>query len=498
MLKLLLLWSLAVSSFTTAAAPKAPGGVAGSSASNDKEVVFRARLTEDLSTLDWNYGEVNPEIVYQLMEGLFRADKDGKAVPAAARSLKWNGDHTELTVMLKADRRWSDGSPLCAQQFVDSWARLQSKEFGSPYKHFANVLKKFEAKSCRELRVKFERPSPEAPALLSHYVFFPIRLDQLKKTPKIFNIGGDLLVNGPFKLSDWKANQSMTLVRNGKFGGKKPAIDRVEYYFVPDENSAQVMFAQKKLDWVRDVPPLMRSKKMEASAEFRVFPNLTTFYFGLNAGKSALLKDAQVRTALREALDRSELPKVLGREHKGTLTWLSSEIFPEVKAPKQEKTWNEAKAKFAAAVKAGKMDLVLRVYSKATHKTLAEWAQGQWEKKLGVRIPVEVMEGKVYWREIYTNPSPIFLSGVTAAYGHPRAFLQEFLSSSSANWAGWSSADYDKAVDEERFQDAEDILQASGMFIPLYTRDTVAVVAKKWKGFHVNPLGQVFLEDVSL
>jgi ABC-type transport system substrate-binding protein len=87
---------------------------------------------------------------------------------------------------------------------------------------------------------------------------------------------------------------------------------------------------------------------------------------------------------------------------------------------------------------------------------------------------------------------------VTAPYGHPRAFLQEFLSSSSANWTGWSSADYDKAVDEERFQDAEDILQASGMFIPLYTRDTVAVVAKKWKGFHVNPLGQVFLEEVSL
>jgi ABC-type oligopeptide transport system substrate-binding subunit len=496
MLKLLLLLSLAAASFAADAASKTPA--APGSSADDKEVVFRARLTEDLGTLDWNYGEVNPEIVYQLMEGLFRTDRDGKPELAAARSTKWNADQTELTVMLKADRRWSDGSPLCAQQFVDSWARLQSKAFGSPYKHFANVLKSFEAKSCRELKVKFERPSPEAPALLSHYVFFPIRMDQLKKTPKIFNIGGDLLVNGPFRLAGWKANQSLSLVRNPHFGGKNPAIDRVEFYFVPDENSAQVMFEQKKLDWVKDVPPLMRSKKMEASAEFHIFPNLTTFYFGLSDGKSALMKDPAIRVALRESLDRSELPKVLGREHKGTLTWLSAAAFPEVKAPKQEKKWSEAKAKLAEAVKKGSMDIVLRVYSKSSHKTLAEWAQGQWEKKLGVRIPVEVMEGKVYWREIYTNPSPIFLSGVTAPYSHPRAFLQEFLSSSSANWTGWSSAGYDKAVDEERFQDAEDILQASGMFIPLYTRDTVAVVAKKWKGFHVNPLGQVFLEDVSL
>lgn len=459
-------------------------------------LTFRARLTEDLGTLDWNYGEVNPEVVYQMMEGLFRADGKGQPQAAAARYYRWNADKTELVVQLKPERRWSDGAPLCAQQFVDSWDRLRDKTFASPYAHFAHLFKSYEAKSCRELRIRFERPSPEAPALLSHYVFFPVRLDQLKKTPKIFNLGGDLLVNGPFRLVDWKPNQSLTLARNEAYGGQKPALERVEFLFIPDDNTAQLMFEQKKIDWVKDVPPLLRTAATEKGPSFRIFPALVTFYFGVHAGESALLKDPAVRRALNESLDRKEIPKVLGKEFTPTATWLSRAVFAQVKPVKHEKSWEEAKKKIQAAVAAGKMDIVLRVYGKSVHRNLAEWAQGQWEKKLGVRVPVEVQEAKVYWRELGVNPPPIFLSGVTAPYGHPRAFLQEFLSTSTANWTGWSSDEYDRAVNEEKFQAAEDILSAAAVVIPLYSRDTVALLNPRWKGFAVNPLGQVFLKDV--
>lgn len=306
------------------------------------------------------------------------------------------------------------------------------------------------------------------------------------------------MVNGPFQVSEWKKSQRLVLSRNPHFGGKAPALAQVEFHFVPDESTAQVMFEQKKIDWVRDVPLLMRTPAFEKSSSFRVFPQLTAFYFGFHSGKSELLQDVKVRAALSGSLDRSELPKVLGREHKGTTTWLSSVVYPEIKAPKLDRSWDEAKKKLKAAVAAGNLDISLKVYSKSSHKTLAEWAQGQWEKKLGVRIPIEAQEAKVYWKQIYVDTPPIFLSGVTAPYGHPRAFLQEFLTTSTANWTGWSSADYDRAVAEERFADAEAILRDAGIIIPLYTREAVAFVAPKWKGFHINPLGQVFLGDVSL
>ncbi|RYZ97477.1 MAG: hypothetical protein EOP11_21965, partial [Proteobacteria bacterium] len=116
---------------------------------------FRFRLAEDLGTLDWNYGEVNPEIQYQLMEGLFRGDAKGRPVHAAAAAHFWSKDKKTLRVMLDPLSRWSDGAPVCAQGFVDSWNRLRDKKFASPYAHYANIIKSTEAVSCRELKITF-------------------------------------------------------------------------------------------------------------------------------------------------------------------------------------------------------------------------------------------------------------------------------------------------------------------------------------------------------
>jgi oligopeptide transport system substrate-binding protein len=459
---------------------------------------FRVRLGEDLGTLDWNLGEVNPEIIYQLMEGLFRADKDGKPQGAAASSYKWNEDKTKLVLQLKRNRRWSDGSPLCAQQFVDSWDRLRDKKFASPYAHYSNFFKSYEAKSCRELQITFNRPAPEAVAMLSHYVFFPVRLDNLAKNSKAFTEGSALFVNGPFRLESWKPNQLMVLEQN-PFYGEKPAIAKIEFYFVPDDSTAKTLFEQGALDWMRDLNLLLRTPKLEMSAEFHTFPSLTSYYFGLNAEKTPLLRDPVVRQALSQALDRSEIQKVLGKEYSGISTWLTPKIFPGLKksaARSDSVLMAEAKATLMKAVTEGRMNLTLTVYNKEAHKKLAEWAQGQWEKKLGVRIPIQIKDAKVYWKEIPNAAAPIFLGGVTAPYDHPRAYLQEFITSSSANWTGWTSAVYDRAVTEERFQDAEDALEAGAFVVPLYTRDAVALVKKQWKGFFINPLGQPFLADV--
>jgi oligopeptide transport system substrate-binding protein len=455
--------------------------------------VFNVRLVEDLGTLDWNYGEVNAEIVYQLMEGLFKADARGRPELGVAQSFRWAKNNSQLLVRLNPSRRWSDGSPVCAQQFVDSWERLKSKTFASPYAHFANDLKKFEAKSCRELVIDFERPMPEAPALLSHYVFFPIRLDR-NGDGKAFSSGDGLVVNGPFRVKSWTKSQRLVLEPNPEFGGKRPWLEEIQFLFIPEDSTAKVLFEQKRIDWLKDVPPLLRSSQMERSSSFKQFPGFVTFYFGLNQ-RTKVLKSSEARSALLWALDRDQIPKILGRENRPTLSWVSKDIFPEIKAPKKrERPAKETLDLLKAAVSNG--ELLLRVYSKPAAKLIAEWAQGQWEKNLGIRVPLEVQEGKVYWSEITKDAAPIFLSGVTAPYGHARAFLQEFLSSSTANWTGWSSTDFDLAVREGSIQLAEEIIQRDGFVIPLYSRDFVALVQVGWQGFHINPLGQSYLDKV--
>jgi oligopeptide transport system substrate-binding protein len=462
-----------------------------------EEPVFRVRLSEDLGTLDWNHGEVNPEIQYQLMEGLFRADAKGKAVPAAAKSLFWGKDKKSLRILLDPLSRWSDGAPVCAQGFVDSWTRLKDPKFASPYAHYANIVKSVEAISCRELKITFTRASPEAPALFSHYVFFPLRAEPLAKDPALFRSGKGLLVNGPYVVEEWKKNQRLVLSANPRYGKAAPKVKKLEFYFVPDDGTAQVLFEQSKLDWMKDIPALLRTPALEKGPTFRQFPSYTSFYFGVNATRATLAQDPVIRRALNEALAREELPKVLGREHRPARTWLPPTLSSDVKAlPADGAVLAVAREKLVKAAAEGKMDLSLRVYNKSAHRLLAEWAQGQWEKKLGVRIPIEVQEAKAYWKELSTNPPPLFLSGITAPYAHPRAYLQEFLGGSTANWTGWTDEAYDRAVNDGDFAEAETLLEKAGYVIPLYTRDAVALVQKKWKSFSINPLGQAFLAEL--
>jgi len=439
----------------------------------EKPQEIRIRITEDLGTLDWNYGEVNSEVVNLLMEGLFRTGKKGETLPAVAATYSWHKNYTLLKVKLK-NANWSDGKKVCAEHFVDSWNRLRSKEFASPYAHYAHGLKKFEAPDCNSLQIEFLHSSPEALAYLSHYVFFPWRKDQVANA---FSKGDGLLVNGAYQLEKWKRGKSIHLVSRSE---KKSSV---RFLVVPEDSTAQAMFERGDLDVLKDLPHLVRTEKTKNP---KVFPTLVTFYFGINQKK---VPDQNLRWALSQSIAREELVKILGVEYQGSTRWVNESLLKS-KWKEPEVDW--AKAKAAAA----KANLVLRVYQKGVNRLLAEWAQGQWEKKLGVRIPIEAQEGKVYWKEITREAAPIFLSGVTAPYAHPKAFLQEFLSSSTANWTEWRSVAYDEAVKSKEFAKAEVILQKSGVVIPLFHRNSALNLSDRAKGVWMNPLGQLILPSL--
>ena len=452
-------------------------------------LTFRLRLMEDLGTLDWNYGEVNPEVVYQLMEGLFFTDGQGVAQKAVVKNYHWSNDKKVLNLELNSDRRWSDGQKLCAQEFVDSFVRLQSKEFGSPYAHYANPIRKMESSSCADLTVHFRRPTPAAPAILAQSVFFPIRLDQIKKDPRAWNSGQGLLVNGPYQVKEWKKSVRQVLTPNPYWAGKRGNVEKIEIIYMPEDSTAQILFEQDKLDFLKDVPKIMRTPELEKSPDFHIFPTMITYYFGLNELAEPSLKDPQFRQALSQALDRGEISKVLGNEMLGQSTWVGKNLFYRLISHLRP---NVDFSRF----KNLKHKLRLRIYSKPAHKLIAEWAQAQWQKKLGITVSIEVQEAKVYWKEIGVDTPPIFISGVTAPYSHPNALLQEFLTDSTANWTSWKSAKYDELVHGGQTQAAESLLEQEGFVIPLYSRGTAVLLKSRWKKFQMNPLGQFFIKDL--
>lgn len=87
--------------------------------------VFRYNNHSEPSTLDPQKIEENTaaQVAFDLFEGLVWLDGNGSVQPAQAKSWKISDDGKQIVFTLRENLRWSDGSPLTAEDFVFAWQR---------------------------------------------------------------------------------------------------------------------------------------------------------------------------------------------------------------------------------------------------------------------------------------------------------------------------------------------------------------------------------------
>jgi oligopeptide transport system substrate-binding protein len=155
------------------------------------------------------------------MEGVYRLDKDGKAIPALAEKTNISSDNLTYTFTLR-DSKWSDGTPVKAQDFEFAWKRAADPKTGSSYSFIFDTLNNgsdvtqakkpvgelgVKAIDDKTLEVKLERPAPYFLSLTSFGTYTPISEDFYKKNEKDFSLKPDkLLFNGPFVWEIWKTD----------------------------------------------------------------------------------------------------------------------------------------------------------------------------------------------------------------------------------------------------------------------------------------------------
>lgn len=459
---------------------------------------FRFRINEDLGTLDWGYGELNVPVVQQLMEGLTVQGPKGEALPAIASNWKTK-DGSSFVFILNQKAKWSDGKPVCAQHFVDAWKRVLSPSFASPYAHLLKGLKEARAEGCSKLVVALERPARYFPALASHWVLFPVRLDLIEKHGKAWTDPANLAVTGPYQLESWKRDQQYVLKRNPRYHGKPAHEERIQAIVVGDDATALNLFEKGALDWVRDIP-FIEKPRLSGTPEYQLFDSFVSYHIGFNHSSPTL--SLAERCALAQSIDKAQIARLLrGGE---VPAWTIS--HPSLSGVSLKPLYNVAAARKNWS--GGKKRIELHYYSKDIHNPLMELLQEQWRKNLGVEVSLIRTEGKTYWNLLHKTPPAIFLSGTTAAFAHPFSFYSEFLSESAANWGHYSSKAYDDAtlkvaklahgpaLKAEAARAERQILEKDCAVIPLYFRQTAALVSSKWQGFHINPMTFVYLKTV--
>ena len=131
------------------------------------------------------------DAIAAVIEGLYQLDSDGNPVPGIAESTEVTPDGKTYTFKLR-DAKWSDGTPVTANDFVFAWRRLADPATASEYSYMlgvagvknANEIAKGEKKKeelgitaidDKTLKVELDYAVPFFYQLMAFPSFYPIK-----------------------------------------------------------------------------------------------------------------------------------------------------------------------------------------------------------------------------------------------------------------------------------------------------------------------------------
>ncbi|MGV4117580.1 oligopeptide ABC transporter substrate-binding protein OppA [Citrobacter freundii] len=502
----------------------------------EKQTLVRNNGSE-VQSLDPHKIEGVPEsnINRDLFEGLLISDVDGKPSPGVAE--KWeNKDFKVWTFHLRKDAKWSDGTPVTAQDFVYSWQRLANPNTASPYAsylqygHIVNIDDIIAGKKpITDLGVKalddhtFEvtlsEPVPYFYKLLVHSSVSPVPRAAVEKFGEKWTQPANIVTNGAYKLKDWVVNERIVLERNTNYwDNAKTVINQVTYLPISSEVTDVNRYRSGEIDMTYNNMPieLFQKLKKEIPNEVHVDPYLCTYYYEINNQK-APFNDVRVRTALKLALDRDIIVNKV--KNQGDLPAYSFTppytdgaklVEPEWFKWSQEKRNEEAKKLLAEAGYTAEKPLTFDLLYNTSdlHKKLAIAAASIWKKNLGANVKLENQEWKTFLDTRHQGNYDVSRAGWCADYNEPTSFLNMVLSDSSNNTVHYKSPAFDKLIadtlkvtDEaqrsELYSKAEQQLDKDSAIVPVYYYVNARLV-KPWVGGYSgkDPMDNVHVKDL--
>ena len=502
----------------------------------EKQTLVRNNGSE-VQSLDPHKIEGVPEsnISRDLFEGLLISDVDGKPSPGVAE--KWdNKDFKVWTFHLRKDAKWSDGTPVTAQDFVYSWQRLANPNTASPYAsylqygHIVNIDDIIAGKKpVTDLGVKaiddhtFEvtlsEPVPYFYKLLVHSSVSPVPKAAVEKYGDKWTQPANIVTNGAYKLKDWVVNERIVLERNTNYwDNAKTVINQVTYLPISSEVTDVNRYRSGEIDMTYNNMPieLFQKLKKEIPNEVHVDPYLCTYYYEINNQK-APFNDVRVRTALKLAMDRDIIVNKV--KNQGDLPAYSFTppytdgaklVEPEWFKWSQEKRNEEAKKLLAEAGYTAEKPLTFDLLYNTSdlHKKLAIAAASIWKKNLGANVKLENQEWKTFLDTRHQGNYDVSRAGWCADYNEPTSFLNMVLSDSSNNTVHYKSPAFDKLIadtlkvtDEaqrsELYSKAEQQLDKDSAIVPVYYYVNARLV-KPWVGGYSgkDPMDNIHVKDL--
>lgn len=465
---------------------------------------------------------------------LYMYDENSAVVPGLAESMEWSEDNLTATYHLKEGIKWSDGSPITADDFVYAFKHLADPQTASSAVYLitscciiqnAVEVSKGEAPVSelgvtavdhQTFQVKLEVPCPYLNSLFTMPDFAP------RNRAFCENVGSDnyatsadtILSSGAFIPDLYEPLAAQIHMKKNPYYifADDSGLPGVNIQIVSDSQQAIMCFETGVFDIVSVNGSVY--ELAEGDACLHDYPTVSTQFIKINCKTNQYLGNKNIRMALSKVIDRKSLadnvlrtgynplyamsPPGYFTEDDGTDFYGDGSRYLEYTGfdvNKAAELWKQGLDEIGTS----SVNVKLTYYS--GNSALAEAIESQAEKALpGCDIELNPVTQKEYLKMSSSGDGfDLLMAGWVADYGDPTSFLNLFLTGSEKNV--YSSDEFESLLDKaneseiintpgERnkiLHQAEDLLMSEAAVIPLFSVEDSVLVREGVTGFTEIP-----------
>lgn len=481
-------------------------------AASTGEKILSVQIGPNPETIDpaLNSAVDGGNMLLHTFECLLTVAQDGTLAPGQAETWETSEDGLTWTFHLRDGLKWSDGTPLTANDFVYSWQRVCDPMVAAPYadtvlsmvEGFDKAIEgdisalNVEAPDDNTLIVHLSSPCSYFGSLAAFATLSPVQQATIDANGDAWAVSADTYIcNGPFYISEWVPGSYIMCTKNPNYWNVDAIkLDGIKFNLIEDSNAAYSAYQTGEVLMIKDVPT-EEIPSLTGTSEFFVDPIIGTYYLSLNTQKEPFT-DARVRKALSLAIDREYVANTLMQ---GTYSpasnfmgpgWIDtdgSEFMnnanggkPYIDTTNYEANLEEAKQLLADAGYpdgAGFPTITYSTNDAGYHKVVAEYLQEAWAQ-LGVDLNVEIVEWASFTPMRRNGDYEASRNGWVGDYSDPSNMIELLYSTNGNNDGKFNNADFDAAIDisrttldaaerSEALHKAEDIIMEEAACIPV-------------------------------
>lgn len=453
--------------------------------------------------LSYGRGSIGP-FTNLMWAGLTKVSADLETVPDITRDWEVSDNGLIYTFHLDPDRKFSDGSPITAEEIVQSWHRSLNPETESlvagGYLRDVVGARDYWQGNTTELptgyraideftfEVTLIEPRNFFPDVLVHPTTFVIKAaDVAAGTPETPWYLTTKAFSGPFMVQSYEERQSLVLTRN-EYHPSQPSLETISYRLVDDPQTQFLLYQNNEVDVtplgiadadnVKNQDPTYRGELVEQPIWW-----LDNLYFRQGL---APFDDERVRRAFAMAVDTQSIIQVVER---GLYQPMNGIYHPELDVY----TENQPSLSFDPA--AAQAELEQSSYGGAgglppvsfwitgeeptgTESRRASALQEMWRQNLGVEVEIRVVPT---YEEMLESDVQLVIGGEGMQYIDAANAVSYLRCDSSSNIAQFCNEAWEGMVEEaattpdearklELYQEAERVVLEQSALLPLWRR----------------------------